>query len=81
MRSSNLLELQCSVDYWSDQALEEAIGYLNEFEDIDWSQLAEAFQRQGSEWQTRCAESLSEVVLRRPLLFYCHCYALRMTMF
>jgi hypothetical protein len=31
----NLLELECSINYWSDQLLDEAIVILGHFEEND----------------------------------------------
>jgi hypothetical protein len=58
---SSVLEIECSADYWSDHAIDEAIQYLERFENSDWNELIQSMNNKPIEWQARCAETMSEV--------------------
>jgi len=62
---SALLEIDFSIDYWSDLAIDEAIDHLEKFDENDWIELKKNLHRKSCIWQTRCAETLSEVPLKK----------------
>jgi HEAT repeat protein len=64
---SSVLEIECSVDYWSDQAIDEAIQYLERFDNSDWNELVQSVNSKPIGWQARCAETMSEVASEKAI--------------
>lgn len=64
---SLILDGEYSIDYWSDQAIFEAIKLLNDFDDDNWDELTQRISGKTYAWQTRCAETLSEATSERAL--------------
>jgi len=62
---STVLDIECSVDYWSDEAIDEAVQYLDNFDISDWDNLNQSLSNKSVEWQTRCAETMSEIAPER----------------
>lgn len=59
------LGIECSVDYWSDEAIDEAIIYLKEFSVNDWMMLSEQLWNRDVIWQARCAETMSSITTEK----------------
>lgn len=72
MEYSSVLNTKCSVDYWSEQAIDIAIRYLESFESSDWSDLFQGVNSESVEWQVRCAETMSEVTSEKAIKVLLH---------
>lgn len=59
---SAILDVNSSVDYWSDHAVDLAIESLDSFESEDWDLLHEYLEHKDADWQVKCAETMSEVM-------------------
>lgn len=57
---SKYLSEDFSVDYWSDEGIDCATTFLDEFEDSDWAFLKGMVQHKPILWMIRCAETLGD---------------------
>ncbi len=64
---TEVLKIENSVDYWSDQAIDEAVQYLEGFDNSDWHELLQVMDGSSVEWKTRCAETMSETAFEKAM--------------
>jgi hypothetical protein len=54
-----LLSMEFSMDYWSDEIIDEAISIMNKFDDKDWELILDNWSNKDTVWKERCAATLS----------------------
>lgn len=62
-----LLNTEFSIDYWSDEIIDEAIFIISNFNDKDWDNLSGNWRNKDAKWKERCAETLSEIESQKRL--------------
>jgi hypothetical protein len=61
------LAQECSVDYWSDEAILYAHTLVQKMTLVDWEALKGAWRDRPKEWQYRCADILSQADPRQAM--------------
>ncbi len=56
------LSSEFSIDFWSDEGINQAVLLIAEFKNSDWSDLRKEIDNKPSYWLIRCAETLGDEV-------------------